>query len=198
MVYVLVNMAKKQKISDKIQAKFDKPQFRIGDAVFFSWLGQKQYGHVIRIKKATWGIQYSVEAASGTKYPCGIQIQGQKTHYNTGFIILEDTRTIGTEELERRIQTTKNEPKEPTKVFVNHTRTTHESGDDNSSVRTDDANIKRKNSTNSKKRSSKSNDNASSSAGTSKRNPTKRKAVGNPQLEDAIQRQRDFLNGFIK
>ena len=109
-------MAKKQKISDKIQAKFDKPQFRIGDAVFFSWLGQKQYGHVIRIKKATWGIQYSVQAASGTKYPCGIQIQGQKTHYNTGYILLDDTRTIGSEELERRIQIGINEPRSTTVV----------------------------------------------------------------------------------
>ena len=197
MVYVLVDMAKKQKISDKIQAKFDKPQFRIGDAVFFSWLGQKQYGHVIRIKKTTWGIQYNVESASGTKYPCGIQIQGQKTHYNTGFIFLEDTRTIGAEELEKRIQTAKNAPRTST-VFVNPTRPTHESGDDNSSVRTDDTNHKRKDSTNSKKRSSKSNDNASSSTRTSNNNSKKRKVVGDTQLEDAIQRQRDFLNGFVK
>jgi len=186
-------MAKKQKISDKIQAKFDKPQFRIGDAVFFSWLGQKQYGHVIRIKKTTWGIQYSVEASSGTKYPCGIQIQGQKTHYNTGFIFLEDTRTIGTEELERRIQTTKNAPR-ATKVFVNHTRTTHESGDDNSTSNTDDRNSDHKNTKTRTKRSPKSDAVSSSPGRNSSDNSKKRKNARNTELDAAIAKQRSFLD----
>jgi hypothetical protein len=44
-------MAKKQIISDALQKKFNKPQFQIGDAVFFSWLGQKQYGHVKQLKQ---------------------------------------------------------------------------------------------------------------------------------------------------
>jgi hypothetical protein len=186
-------MAKKQKISDKIQAKFDKPQFRIGDAVFFSWLGQKQYGHVIRIKKTTWGIQYSVEASSGTKYPCGIQIQGQKTHYNTGFIFLEDTRTIGTEELERRIQTAKNTPR-TTKVFVNSTRPTHESRDDNSTSNTDDGNSNRKNTKTRTKRSPKSNAVSSSPGRDGQSNTKKRNVSKNTKLEAAIQKQKTFLD----
>jgi len=189
-------MAKKQKISDKIQTKFDKPQFRIGDAVFFSWLGQKQYGHVIRIKKATWGIQYSVQAASGTKYPCGIQIQGQKTHYNTGYIYMEDTRTIGSEELERRIQIGINEPRSTT-VVRNPIRETSESRDNNTGSRTNDAKHSDTTTPNRTKRSSKSNANASSSGRNGTTSTKKRKDTANTELTDAIQKQRDFLNGFI-
>ena len=190
-------MAKKQKISDKLQTKFNKPQFRIGDAVFFSWLGQKQYGHVIRIKQASWGIQYSVQAASGTKYPCGIQIQGQKTPYNTGFIYLEDTRTIGTEELERRIQIEVNEPRSTT-VVRNPVRETSESRDDNPGSRTDDAKHSDTTTPNRTKRSSKSNANASSTGRNGATSTKKRKNTANAELTDAIQKQRDFLNGFVK
>ena len=189
-------MAKRQKISDKIQEKFNKPQFRIGDAVFFSWLGQKQYGHVIRIKKATWGIQYSVQAASGTKYPCGIQIQGQKTHYNTGYILLDDTRTIGSEELERRIQIGINEPRSTT-VVRNPIRETSESRDNNTGSRTNDAKHSDTTTPNRTKRSSKSNANASSSGRNGTTSTKKRKDTANTELTDAIQKQRDFLNGFI-
>jgi len=190
-------MAKKEKISDKIQAKFDKPQFRIGDAVFFSWLGQKQYGHVLRIKKATWGIQYSVQAASGTKYPCGIQIQGQKTHYNTGYILLDDTRTIGSEELERRIQIGINEPRSTT-VVRNPIRETSESRDNNTGSRTNDAKHSDTTTPNRTKRSSKSNANASSAGRNGTTSTKKRKDTTNTKLTNAIQKQRDFLNGFVK
>lgn len=190
-------MAKKQKISDKLQTKFNKPQFRIGDAVFFSWLGQKQYGHVIRIKQASWGIQYSVQATSGTKYPCGIQIQGQKTPYNTGFIYMEDTRTIGTEELERRIQIEVNEPRTTT-VVRNPVRETSESRDNNPDSRTDDAKHSDTTTPNRTKRLSKSNANASSSGRNGAISTKKRKNTANTELTDAIQKQRDFLNGFVK
>lgn len=190
-------MAKRQQISDKLQTKFNKPQFRIGDAVFFSWLGQKQYGHVIRIKQASWGIQYSVQAASGTKYPCGIQIQGQKTPYNTGYIYLEDTRTIGAEELERRIQTDVKVPRTTT-VVRNPVRETSESRDNDSGSRTDDAKHSDSNTANRTKRSSKSNANASSTGRNGTTSTKKRKDTANTELTDAIQKQRNFLNGFVK
>ncbi len=190
-------MAKRQQISDKLQTKFNKPQFRIGDAVFFSWLGQKQYGHVIRIKQASWGIQYSVQAASGTKYPCGIQIQGQKTPYNTGYIYLEDTRTIGAEELERRIQTDVKVPRTTT-VVRNPVRETSESRDNDSGSRTDDAKHSDSTTPNRTKRSTKSNANASSAGRNGTTSTKKRKDTANTELTDAIQKQRNFLNGFVK
>ena len=48
-------MAKRQ-VDDKIQAKFEKPQFSIEDAVYFSFLGQKQYGYVTKITPVNWVI----------------------------------------------------------------------------------------------------------------------------------------------
>jgi len=44
-------MAKKQRVSEAIQNKFNKPQFKPGDAVHFHWLGQKLYGHVKKTKQ---------------------------------------------------------------------------------------------------------------------------------------------------
>jgi hypothetical protein len=104
----------KQKITDAIQKKFDKPQFQLGAAVFFSWIGQKQYGYVTKFKKSGWGIQYMVKSAQGRNYPCGIEIQNEKTPYYVGYIFYEATKSIGQEELERRIETERNAPKSRT------------------------------------------------------------------------------------
>jgi len=101
----------KQKITDAIQKKFDKPQFQPGAAVFFSWLGQKQYGYVTKFKKVGWGIQYTVQSVEKKNYPCGLEIQNEKTPYSVGYIFYESTKSIGQEELERRIETERNAPK---------------------------------------------------------------------------------------
>jgi hypothetical protein len=101
----------KQKITDAIQKKFDKPQFQPGAAVFFSWLGQKQYGYVTKFKKVGWGIQYTVQSVEKKNYPCGLEIQNEKTPYCVGYIFHEATKSIGQEELERRIETERNAPK---------------------------------------------------------------------------------------
>jgi hypothetical protein len=187
----------KQKISDKLQAKFNKPQFRPGDAVFFSWLGQKQYGYVKKTKQTSWGIQYNVESSTGIKYPCGIQIQGQKTHYNTGYIFYEDTISIGSEELKRRFQ---NAPKSNriATVSIDTRGTSAKSTVLNSNGGGDDANDSRKNAKTRKTRSSKSNAVSSSSAGTNRGTTKKSKVPENKSLESAIEKQRNFLNGFIK
>jgi hypothetical protein len=101
----------KQKITDAIQKKFDKPQFQPGAAVFFSWMGQKQCGYVTKFKKVGWGIQYTVQSVDKTNYPCGMEIQNEKTSYYVGYIFYETTKSIGQEELERRIETERNAPK---------------------------------------------------------------------------------------
>jgi hypothetical protein len=186
-------MSKKQKVSDKIQAKFNKPQFQIGDAVFFSWLGQKQYGYVKKTKQSTWGIQYTVESTEGVKYPCGIQIQGQKTHYNTGFIFLDDTRSIGDEELKRRIQSAKDAPR-TAKVFVNPARTTHESSIRDTGSGTDDAKDSGQDKPTRKKRSVKSDVVSSSIGGDGQSDTKKRNVSKNTKLEAAIQKQKTFLD----
>lgn len=186
-------MAKKQIISDALQKKFNKPQFQIGDAVFFSWLGQKQYGHVKQLKQNSWGIQYTVESSSKVKYPCGIQIQGQKTAYNVGYIFLEDTISIGTEELERRIQTTIN-TRRITTVSINTTGSTNQSRDNTSSSRSDDGEASTKNKKSRTVRSSKSNAVSSSSNRINKNNKSKRTVSESTQLDQAIAKQRSFLD----
>ena len=183
----------KQKISEKLQKKFDKPQFQLGDAVFFSWLGQKKYGYVTKIKTSGWGVQYMVQSAEGTSYPCGIQIQGQKTHYNTGFIWFEDTVSIGQPELKKRIKNTKNSGR-VTAIIGNPVRPKDESRDDNKNVRGNVSKSNSKNTATRAKGSTKSVPVSSSSNGDNGNNTTKRRDSKNSKLDTAIAKQRSFLD----
>lgn len=87
-------MKSKKSIPKHIEAKFNKPQFQIGDVVLFSWLGLKRYGHIKKIKQATWGISYLVETADNVRYPCGIEIGGYYTQYTSGCIYSTETNQI--------------------------------------------------------------------------------------------------------
>ena len=84
-------MAKKV-IDIKIQEKFNKPQFAIEDSVYFSFLGQKQYGYISKIKDFPWGVMYTVRAVTGTRYPCGICIDGVTTQYDACLIYFEESK----------------------------------------------------------------------------------------------------------
>ena len=189
-------MAKKQRVSDNIQAKFDKPLFKLGDAVFFSWLGQKKYGHVIRFKKTNWGIQYMVETKAGMRYPCGIQISEYRTEYAGGCIFFEETRSIGAEEITRRIAQDSDTRRVAT-VSPNTGRPANQSGVRDTTSGTDDDTTKRKKSTTRKHANSRKNDDKSSASRVSTNNSGKRKN-SKTELSDAIAKQRDFLNGFVK
>lgn len=184
-------MAKKQNVPETILKQFNKPQFKVGDPVFFSWLGSKKYGYVIAFKTVGWGIQYTVEE-DDTRYPCGIEIKTHKTAYTTGYIRFDETRSIGREELITRIQT--GHSSTYSELFINTRRTTVQSGSGSTtSKRISTQNSKRVKST----RSNTTGENVvqSSSNGDSKRNTKKRK---DSKLDDAIQKQRDFLSGFVK
>jgi len=182
-------MAKKQLVPDTIQKQFNKIQFKINAPVLFTWLGMKKYGHVIQTKQMGWGIMYTIKS-EGTKYPCGVQIKMHKTAYTTGCILTDDTRSIGDIELERRIQS--GHSSTTTEVFRDTSRTNNEGpSNDNNSGR-----ISRTTS----KQIAKSNvgigkNVVSPSAAGVRNNITKKR--GNTKLDTAIQKQRDFLNGFI-
>ena len=182
-------MAKKQQAPDAIIKQFEKPQFKINDVVFFTWLGAKKYGYVKTYKTATWGIQYMVES-DDTRYPCGISIKGHKTAYTTGCINVDETRSIGRCEIERRIQT--GHSSTYTELFTDTGRAEDESG----SKLTIDKSI----STSSNKRSKSTQFNNQTKnvvESSSNANITgNRKKRTNNKLDAAIQRQRDFLNGF--
>ena len=185
-------MAKKQ-VPKNIQDKFDKPLFKSGDAVFFSWLGQKQYGYVTKTKKASWGIQYMVQNAEKRSYPCGVQISGYKTQYEVGYIFVNETKELSRDVLETRINT----PRTFTAVSVNVGRSTNQSKNDVRGNGADTDKISRKTTKRNRKGSSSTNDDTSSNTGMPSINSGKRKN-SKTELNDAIQKQRDFLNGFVK
>ena len=65
-------MSKKSNIPDNIQKQFEKPQFKIGDPVFFTWLGSKNMvmlQHLkqwvgafnIRLKKTMYAIRVALK-----------------------------------------------------------------------------------------------------------------------------------------
>ena len=181
----------KQKAPEAIQKQFNKIQYKPGEAVFFTWLGLKKYGYVIRTKETNWGIQYTVDS-EGTKYPCGIQIKTHKTTYTTGCINHDETRSLGQQELITRIRT--GHPSTYSEVFRDAGRSDNESRDNvATSKRVSTSNNKGTKSTRTR---SKTKDVAKPSANGVRGNDTKKR--GNNELDDAIQKQRDFLNGFIK
>ena len=183
-------MAKKQSIPENIQKQFEKPQFREGDAVFFVWLGSKKYGYVTTFKKVNWGIQYTVES-EGVRYPCGIQIKTHKTAYTTGCIYADETRSIGQQELITRIQT--GHPSTYSELFIDTRRSEVQSTSGvGTSKRIPAQNSKGTKSTGSESKTK--NVVQSSANGNIKGNRKKR---GNSELDAAIEKQRNFLNGFI-
>lgn len=184
-------MAKKEIVPDNIQKQFNKVQFKPGEIVFFTWLGAKKYGYVKATKETNWGIQYTVEA-NNTKYPCGIQIKGHKTAYTTGCIYADETRAYGTEELERRCQS--GHKSTYSEVIRESGRPKDESGSGNRNVRSVSDNASRK----TKKHKANNVGKAGSSNGNDGMQSNNTKKRKNSELDTAIQRQRDFLNGFIK
>ena len=184
-------MAKKSNVPDNIQKQFEKSQFKIGDPVFFTWLGSKKYGYVTSFKTVGWGIQYTVEE-DNVRYPCGIEIKTHKTTYTTGYIRYDETRAIGRDELITRIQT--GHSSTYSELFIDTRRPTVQSrSKSTTSKRISTKNTKGTKSTESVDAGehviqSSSNGN---STGT-------RKKRGNSELDTAIKKQRDFLNGFVK
>ena len=183
-------MAKKQLVPDIIQKQFNKIQFKQGQPVFFTWLGMKKYGYVIQTKQMGWGIMYTIES-EGTKYPCGVQIKTHKTAYTTGCILVDDTRSIGDDELKRRIRC--GHYSTHTEVFINPGRTNNESGSVDNGV----GNISKTNSRNSTKSNASATKDAIKPSSTRVRNNNTTKRTDS-KLDDAIQKQRDFLSGFVK
>ena len=181
----------KQKIADSQQKLFNKVHFNPGDVVFFSWLGMKKYGYVKTHKQVGWGIQYTVQS-NNTRYPCGIQIKGTKTTYNTGCIFYEETRSCTADELKRRAET--NQSYGNTELVRDTPRPKDEGRSNDSSKRRISNSASNKNSK-SGPESSREHDGVDSNTRMQPDNSNKRTTT---KLDSAIQKQRDFLNGFVK
>ena len=186
-------MAKNKHLPDSIEKQFNKALFKQGEPVFFTWLGAKKYGYVKTYKKTGWGIQYSVRA-NNTTYPCGIQIKGYRTSYQIGCIYLEETNTIGVNELKKRIDAG---PRTYTdsEIFRDSPRPKDESRSSNSNKRDVTSATNRKTKSDTKRSIRVENAVEPSNNGVQQQHTKTRK---NSKLNDAIQRQRDFLNGFVK
>jgi hypothetical protein len=208
-------------IPDSIIKKFNKVLFKPGDAVCFTWLGEKCYGYVEKSKPSTWGTQYTVKMYD-TKYPCGIQIDGYKTKYTTGCILFNDTIEFDPIELKRRanlkpeiyspIYTNKPLDEQPgsrqTKEVSTNSGGARIKSSDNNRVRRKNVNTVNTETTSnasdgifrttdissSNSRMHRSNTKKSGTAKPKKEKPSKE----NKNLNDAIQKQKDFLNGFVK
>lgn len=183
-------MAKKQQAPESIERQFNKALFKIGEPVYFSWLGAKKYGYVRRHKQTNWGIQYTVEA-NNTRYPCGIQIKEHRTHYATGCIFFEETNAIGTEELARRIQNSIS-PSRTTEYYTREEETRIEGKVDNPIKRKLSNTNRRKNKLDSSGADSVAIGNESGSNGMHNSNTKKRKDTPKPESTG------DILSKFIK
>jgi len=183
----------KEKITDKLQAKFDKPHFQIGSAVFFSWLGSKKYGYVTAFKKTNWGIQYTVQSTTGTSYPCGICIEGITTSYKVGIIYLEETRKLGNDVIAGKIESEKENSRIPT--ITGRTTITNTISD--TVDRADDDGNNTTNTTDSGSDIGSVNDIQPSSTRVHKRT-TKTRKTSKSALDEVIEKQKNFLNGFVK
>ena len=183
----------REKITEEFQTKFDKPHFQIGSAVFFSWLGTKKYGYVTAIKKAGWGIQYMVKSTSGTSYPCGLQYKGVTTSYKVGIIYLEETKKLGNDTIAGRIT----EEREDLRISKDTRRTTVTSTTPTAGSGRDDDNTDSSVTNQPRLINESVHDVEPSNTRVRKRNTTSRKTPKST-LDEAIEKQKNFLNGFVK
>ncbi len=198
--------------------KFNKQHFKPGDAVCFTWFNTKGFGYVIKTAKSNWGVMYTIQLGK-RKYPCGIQIGEWKTKYETGLLQYDLTKQYTVDELNEYAASAGDSLYETVtfrRVSRNDENTSDSSGDTNVSTRKDTtipkAPSKRNNKVsrsnvdisnndvqqNGSEESSTIDVDTVSLNGVQQRNTKKRSKTPKNELDDAIQRQKDFLNGFVK
>lgn len=92
----------KQKIPTTIQNKFNRKLYKVGDYVYFDWLSEKQYGYITKVYQSGSTNMYMVQGKE-YRYPCGVQIKTYK-YGSAGYIIHEQTEEFGQDELKRRFE----------------------------------------------------------------------------------------------
>tara|TARA_B100000963_G_scaffold336650_1_gene331903 strand:+ start:71 stop:574 length:504 start_codon:yes stop_codon:yes gene_type:complete len=166
-------MAKKKKYPKYIQEKFNKPQFKVGDFVQYEFLGDHGWGYVTKIQKINETISYMVQGNNYT-YPCGLKIKEHSSYY-AGSIDYEASKNPKHNESTRSTTIEKRiDNKSRKRLSGNDNDTISDTGTGHSS----ETNIRTSNADDSTKNS---------------RSTTKLK---NTELEQAIDRQKDFLRKF--
>jgi len=168
-------MKQYKKTPKNIIKQFNRPQFKIGDYVYFTFLGSKQEGYVKKITTQNWGVQYLVvaeEYGKTYKYPCGIDIKGYKTSYHAGCVFREESKKL-LKHKRRSIDESRNDSK-------SWNRNANRISPESTTIRND----------------ARKNVDEFSSTRICDSSTTKQQS--NTELKDAIQKQKDFLNGFVK
>ena len=164
---------KKKKLPKYIQEKFIKAQFKIGDRVKYEFLGEHGWGYITKINQYNDKITYMVQG-NGYSYPCGIQIKEYSSYY-AGSIDYETSKNQRNNELTGSSTIKKRTNNQSRKRIsgidsntISDTKAHNRSADD---IRNGNANNSTKN-----------------SGGTKKSK--------NIELENAIDKQKDFLRKF--
>ena len=174
---------KKVKIPAYVLKQFEKAMYKVGDEVIIRWLGQKKIGYVTKYKKSNFGISYTVEVTEmgfnkqmrSARYPCGIKIKEYSTSYNVGVILHDETRDYY--------------KSKPVNEYT---------GSSKAKVKTNSGSNRVNSSSNNRKTSGSRN---TTTTKTNTKSSSKRVHANNSKtrkLDTAIDRQKDFLNGFIK
>ncbi len=178
---------KKSKIPAYVLKQFEKAMYKAGDKVIIKWLGQTKTGYVKSSKENNWGRSYMVEVEERglkrsdnvTRYPCGIEIKGHRTQYDVGLILHDRTQSGDWPTCQR--------------IYEN-------SGSDKASKRNDNSSSRRNDDKDNGKdgvgRSSNAHKDGVKPSATRKRGSNAK--TSSNSLDNAIDRQKDFLKGFVK
>jgi hypothetical protein len=176
----------KQKIPTTIQNKFKRELYKVGEYVYFNWLGQKEYGYITRIYQSSGTTTYMVQGKK-YRYPCGVQIKTYRSGTD-GYIFYEQTREFGQDEIRRRF--------ESRTVSQDSTRTKRTQS---SKDKVRGGTVKATNNEVSQpKRAAEhrtKNDDKSGNTANSKGTTTRRRKSYS-KLDEAVQKQKDFLRKF--
>jgi len=185
-------MAKKktQIIPKYIQAKFKKPQYKVGNVVYITWLGERKIGKIIEIIKRNEQSYYKVKSI-GKLYTCGIEINNYKSSRDApGFILANETDNSGQSSLRKEFNNS---------TISRKPRGAASSTPDSSTSSRQSINNNNKSTSNSRIRKNVDTKN-SHEHGTSYVNKKKSQSVTRKKtkLNKTAQQQRDFLSGFVK
>ena len=178
---------KKSKIPAYVLKQFNKAMYNAGDKVIIKWLGQIKTGYVKTSKENSWGRSYMVEVEEKglkrsdnvTRYPCGIEIRGHRTQYDVGLILHDRTQS--------------GDWPQSTRIYENSGSEADAQRNDNKSVGGNDDSVGGKDT---RSRSSNAHQDVVKPSSTRKR--TSNAKASNKDLDDAVNRQKDFLRGFVK
>jgi len=164
---------KKKKLPKYIQEKFTKPQFKVGDHVKYEFLGERGWGYITKINEYNDKISYMVQG-NGYTYPCGLQIKEYSSYY-AGSIDYEESKNKRN-----------NEPSGSSKVKKRNDNKTRKpiSRSSSSTISDTGSNI------------GTTNDIGDGNANNSDANTKSSTKLKNVELEEAIDKQKDFLRKF--